>query len=161
MGRKEGIVHELQQRSRYNPLDEFKYSLSNAKTWIKNDIEHYLKLKGTSKTSWRLGASELFGKKGIFKDKLNELKVFLEKKGLNEKAKPFLDSIERNLVTASSFFDVFFRRFMVIDNISPLSAQGSRQRKEETEKLEKEVADPLLGLIQKMKKDISSIEHLK
>lgn len=51
------------------PIMSFVYSLGNARTWIKNDIEHYLKLKKQRETASFLGSSELFGKKGIFFNK--------------------------------------------------------------------------------------------
>mgnify|MGYP001596156616 FL=1 len=68
-----------------HPISQLESSINNAENWIKNDIEHYLKGKGKSKTTHSLGASMLFGRDGILTEESKELIVLLEKEGLKER----------------------------------------------------------------------------
>lgn len=94
-------------------------------------------------------------RKVFFLTRINDIIFFLNKKNIIQKTKPFLDSIEKNLENATTLWNLFFKRAMEINKMP-----YDEKRIKEAERLEKEVATPLLGLIQKMKKDIISIKKL-
>ena len=139
-----------------HPISQLESSINNAIVWIQNDIEHYLKGKGKSKTMTPLGSYILFEKNGILITRFKEIVTFIGEEGLKDKAKPFLDSIEKNIKTGSDYFSTFYDRFIGIEKIR----FGSKERTKEIEDLENEIANPLIALINKMRADLSSIKKL-